>query len=384
MKTTSQTSASDSIFGERKFAVFLLAHGTPDTIEEIPEYLKNVVSGRAMPQHVVEEIQSRYAQIGKSPLTERTLQQARLLQQKIGLPVYVGMRNWRPYIGDTVRQMRADGVTDAVAICLAPQNSRTSVGLYRRAVYAEAGNSFRFHFIDAWADHPRLADAFADRLRPIWREACAAVGERVPVLFTAHSVPCRTIQVASASGQPGYSHSKPETKRGENLPAATSPGPVRPTLEERSYALPPGASSGPDPYAIETKHTAALVAERLLPEGLTSHDWYFAFQSQGMSGGPWIVPTVEETLECLHREGHRGVVLQPIGFLCDHVEILYDIDIAFQATARRLGMHLFRPESLNDSPLLIAALADLASQGLLHLGAAQFENSSVVAPSHQR
>ena len=167
-------------------------------------------------------------------------------------------------------------------------------------------------------------------------------------------------------------------------PASTSSGPVRPTVEERSYALPPGASSGPDPYAIETKHTAALVAERLLPDGLTSRDWYFAFQSQGMSGGPWIGPTVEETLECLHREGHRGVVLQPIGFLCDHVEILYDIDIAFQATARKLGLKLFRPESLNASPLLIAALADLASQGLLQLGAAQIEGSSVVVASNQK
>ena len=369
---------------EHKFAVLLLAHGTPDTVEEIPEYLKNVVSGRAMPQHVVEEIQSRYAQIGKSPLTEWTLQQATLLQQALGLPVYVGMRNWRPYIGDTVRQMRADGVTDAVAICLAPQNSRTSVGLYRRAAYAEAGNAFRFHFIDAWADHPRLADAFADRLRPIWREACGSVGEKVPVLFTAHSVPCRTIQVAGSTNQPSHPHVEAETKGGENPPPEKPSRPVRPTAEERSYALPPGASSGPDPYAIETKHTAALVAEQLLSDGLTSRDWHFAFQSQGMSGGPWIGPTVEATLECLHREGHRGVVLQPIGFLCDHVEILYDIDIAFQATARKLGLKLFRPESLNASPLLIAALADLASQGLLRLSPAQFEDSSVVMPSHQK
>jgi ferrochelatase len=384
MTTASAASVSAALSGERKFAVLLLAHGTPDTVDDIPEYLKNVVSGRALPQHVVEEIQSRHAQIGKSPLTEWTLKQAELLQQKTGLPVYVGMRNWRPYIGDTVRQMRGDGVTEAVVICLAPQNSRTSVGLYRRAVYAEAGNAFRFHFVDAWADHPRLADAFADRLRPIWKEACGSVGEKVPVLFTAHSVPCGTIQVASASAQPSHSLSEMAAKRGENSPVEKSTGPVRPTVEKRSYALPHGAFSGPDPYAVETKLTATLVAERLLPDGLTSRDWYFAFQSQGMSGGPWIVPTVEETLECLHREGHRGVVLQPIGFLCDHVEILYDIDIAFQATARRLGMHLFRPESLNDSPLLIAALADLASQGLLHLGAAQFENSSVVAPSHQR
>lgn len=383
MTAPSQASASTPFSAERKVAVLLLAHGTPDTVEEIPEYLKNVVSGRAMPQHVVEEIQSRYAQIGKSPLTEWTLQQAALLQQKTGLPIYVGMRNWRPYIGDTVRQMRADGVTDAVAICLAPQNSRTSVGLYRRAACAEAGNAFRFHFIDAWADHPRLADAFAERLRPIWREACASVGEKVPVLFTAHSVPCRTIQVAGASNQPSHSHSDARPKNGEDSPAATPPRPVRPTVEERSYALPRGTSSGPDPYAIETKHTAALVAERLLPDGLTSRDWYFSFQSQGMSGGPWIGPTVDETLECLHREGHRGVVLQPIGFLCDHVEILYDIDIAFQAIARTLGLKLFRPESLNASPLLISALADLASQGLLHLSAAQLEGSGVASSTTQ-
>ncbi|MGC1870492.1 MAG: ferrochelatase [Acidobacteriaceae bacterium] len=384
MTIPSQRNESDSASRERKYAVLLLAHGTPDTVDEIPEYLKNVVSGRAMPQHVVEEIQSRYAQIGKSPLTEWTLQQAALLQQAIGLPVYVGMRNWRPYIGDTVRQMRADGVTDAVAICLAPQNSRTSVGLYRRAAYAEAGNAFRFHFIDAWADHPQLADAFADRLRPIWREACASIGEKVPVLFTAHSVPCRTIQVAGSSGQPSHPHSDARPSSSENSPAGNSAGPVRPTVEERSYALPPGISSGPDPYAIETKHTAALVAERLLPDGLTSHDWYFAFQSQGMSGGPWIGPTVEETLDGLYREGRRGVVLQTIGFLCDHVEILYDIDIAFQATARKLGLSLFRPESLNASPLLIAALADLASQGLRHLGATELEGSTVVVPSNQQ
>jgi ferrochelatase len=103
-----------------------------------------------------------------------------------------------------------------------------------------------------------------------------------------------------------------------------------------------------------------------------------------MSGGPWIGPTVEETLECLYREGRRGVVLQPIGFLCDHVEILYDIDIAFQATARKLGLKLFRPESLNASPLLIAALADLSSQGLLQLGAAQIEGSPVALASNQK
>ncbi len=341
----------------------LLAHGTPETIAEIPEYLKNVVSGRAIPQSVVEEIQHRYAQIGKSPLTEWTLQQAALLQKKIGLPVYVGMRNWKPYIADAIRKMRADSVTDAVAICMAPQNSRTSVGLYRRAAYAAAGSALRFHFIDAWADHPLLADAFAERLRPVWLQACQEIGEKIPVIFTAHSVPCRTIQISTASTSPSPAESTPAN------------GPVRPTAPERSYAIPANAPQSPDPYAAEAKQTAALVAQRLASDGFTQQDWYFAFQSQGASGGPpgssngWIGPTVEDTLQAIQQEGHRGVVLQPIGFLCDHVEILYDIDIAFQKTARELGLQLFRPESLNASPLLIEALADLSTRGLTQLQA---------------
>ena len=346
--------------GERNFAVLLLAHGTPETIEEIPEYLKNVVSGRTMPQHVVEEIQHRYAQIGKSPLTEWTLRQAASLQARLGLPVYVGMRNWKPYIAETVRAMRLDGVTDAVAICLAPQNSRTSVGLYRRAAYAEAGTALRFHFIDGWAEHPLLADAFAERLRSIWRHGCEVVGGKIPVLFTAHSVPCRTIQVQSAA-----SSSHPADADTQAASSSRN-APVRPTAPERSYAL-GNSAAGPDPYAVETKQTAALVASRLAADGLTEQDWYFAFQSQGMSGGPWIGPTVEDTLQALRQTGHRGAVLQPIGFLCDHVEILYDIDIAFQALAHKLDLQLFRPESLNDSPLLIEALRDLSRRGLAQL-----------------
>ena len=122
-----------------KQAVLLLAHGTPETVEQIPEYLRNVVSGRPMPAQVIEEIQHRYSLIGRSPLTEITLEQGRLVETELAaaglaVPVYVGMRNWRPSIPEVVRQMRADGVEEAAVICLAPQNSRTSVGLYRRAV----------------------------------------------------------------------------------------------------------------------------------------------------------------------------------------------------------------------------------------------------------
>ena len=181
-----------------KQAVLLLAHGTPETIEQIPEYLRNVVSGRPLPEQVIEEIQHRYALIGKSPLTEITLEQGRLLEGELameGLPVqvYVGMRNWRPYIPDVVREMRVDGVEEAAVICLAPQNSRTSVGLYKRAVQAEAGE-LRIDFTDGWARDPLLADAFAERLRDAEARLTAETGAAVPVLFTAHSVPVRTVQ----------------------------------------------------------------------------------------------------------------------------------------------------------------------------------------------
>jgi protoporphyrin/coproporphyrin ferrochelatase len=324
-----------------KRAVLLLAHGTPGTVDEIPEYLRNVVSGRPMPPQVVEEIQHRYAQIGQpkghSPLTELTLEQGKLLQTELGKsgetqPVYVGMRNWRPYIADVVRQMRADGVEEAAVICLAPQNSRTSVGLYRRAALAEAG-PIRMDFLDGWADEPLLADAFADRLRVAHGRVSREAGKPVPVIFTAHSVPQRTIEL-QAAGDSG------------------------PKLWPTS-----GPVATPDPYADEARRTAALVAERV--EGIPA--WKFAFQSQGVSGGPWIGPTVEATLDELAAEGAAAVVLQPIGFLCDHVEILYDIDIAFKGYAAKLGIRLERPESLNDSPLLTRALAKLARAGLTRL-----------------
>ncbi len=317
-----------------KQAVLLLAHGTPETVDQIPEYLRNVVSGRPMPQHVVEEIQHRYSLIGKSPLTELTLEHARLVEAELAasghpVKVYVGMRNWRPYIPDVVRQMRADGVEDAAVLCLAPQNSRTSVGLYERAVQAEAG-SLRIDFTKGWAQNPLLADAFAERLREAQFRLKQETGSFVPVLFTAHSVPCRTVQTPAANeGQPRH--------------------------------WPEG--QGPDPYAQDAKHTAELVAARV-PE---IPRWWFAFQSQGASGGPWIGPTVEETLDSIAAEGVKTLLLQPIGFLCDHVEILYDVDIAFKDYARKLGLRLERPESLNASPTLARAVADLALAGLTRL-----------------
>ena len=320
-----------------KQAVLLLAHGTPETIEQIPEYLRNVVSGRPLPLTVVEEIQHRYAQIGHSPLTEITLAQAKLVESELAatgqpISVYVGMRNWRPYIPEVVRQMRADGIEEAAVICMAPQNSRTSVGLYRRAVEAEAGE-LRIDFTPGWAQHPLLADAFAERLRPALATLPQEVGQPVPVLFTAHSVPTRTVEAPAADAEAG--------KR-----------------------LWPG--QGADPYAEEARHTAELVAARV-PE---IPRWWFAFQSQGASGGPWLGPSVEETLGRIAAEGVKTLILQPIGFLCDHVEILYDVDIYFRQYAAKLGVRLERPESLNTSVTLAKAVADLARCGLMRLQAA--------------
>jgi len=320
-----------------KSAVLLLAHGTPDVLGEMAEYLGKVTGGRALPQEVVEELQHRYAQIGlretpgveAPPLTKWTMTQGRLLEQALGgEQVYVGMRNWHPYIADVIAQLRMDGVTHIKAVCLAPQNSRTSVGLYRRAVLA-AATGIEVEFVAGWAESPLLAEAFAERLRPVWAEACAESGQRVPVLFTAHSVPCRTIMTGEAS----VTGARPGT-------------PVQ---------------SSPDPYPVEAKRTATMVADRMAAVGFGDQDWFFAFQSQGVSGGPWIGPTVEETLKAIKAEGHIGVVMQPVGFLCDHVEILYDIDIAFREMASELGLKLWRAESLNDSALLVKALVEVVS-----------------------
>ncbi len=279
---------------------------------EVPDFLLQVTGGRPLPPQVIEEVKHRYGLIGKSPLTELTLKQAALLARELGLPVYVGMRNWKPFVADAVRTMTADGIERAVVICLAPQNSRTSVGLYRAALDASHGIPFAIDFVESWHDHRLLIKGFAEKLRAGWQSACAEMGTRVPIIFTAHSVPQRTI------------------------------------------------SEG-DPYESQAKETATLVAREA---GLAGNDWSFAFQSQGMSGGAWLGPTVEGTIRGLKEKGHHGVFIQPIGFLCDHVEVLYDIDIGFTQFAEKEGMRLWRAESLNDSPLLAAALADIARSRL--------------------
>ncbi len=254
----------------------------------------------------------RYGLIGASPLTCWTFEQRDLLARELGLPVYVGMRNWKPFIDEAVKDMTADGIRHVIAICLAPQNSRTSVGLYRSALTKNSEVLFTIDFIESWHDHPLLVKAFAEKFRAGWDRACREAGTTVPVIFTAHSVPQRTI-------------------------------------------------TDGDSYESQTKETATLVACEV---SLGPEDWTFAFQSQGMSGGAWLGPTVEATILGLKEKGHRNVFIQPVGFVCDHVEVLYDIDIAFKEFAEKLQVRLWRAESLNDSPLLTEALADLARSRL--------------------
>jgi ferrochelatase len=298
-----------------KEAVLLLAHGSPEKAEDVPEFMRNITSGRSISPETMKEVEHRYGVIGSSPLLRHTRAQAEGVERLIGLPVYIGMRNWHPFIKATVEQMVADGVTRAAAICLAPHNSRTSVGLYKKTAMDEAGSKVRLEFVESWHDHPLLTLAFAEKLSPAWKQMSARSKSKVPVIFTAHSVPKRTIEEG-------------------------------------------------DTYEVQAKETAALVAARVPEIGGSGNGWKFAFQSQGMSGGEWLGPTVEDTVLELKTAGHRAVLVQPIGFVCDHVEVLYDIDIAFKQFAREQGMTLDRTESLNHSSTFIAALADLARKAL--------------------
>jgi len=291
-----------------KQAVLLLAHGAPEELSDIDAYLLNIRGGRPLPPPVVEEIRHRYALIGGgSPLLARTREQAEALQALLGdeARVYFGMRNWQPFILDAMRQMQADGIERIVALCLAPQYSRLSVGFYFRRTQ-EAKQQLGYNVEIVWTktfhNHPLLIEAFAERIAP--------VAEGRPVLFTAHSLPEKILENA-------------------------------------------------DPYDAEARATAAAVASRLnLPR------WDFAYQSQGMTDEKWLGPTVESVLDHYAAEGIREVALAPVGFVCDHVEILYDVDILFRDYARARGIELQRSASLNDSPTFIAALADVARQRL--------------------
>ena len=293
------------------WAVLLLAHGAPGRLGDIPQFLLNVRSGRGLPERAVQEIIQRYALIGgSSPLLRITTEQAEALSRVVGFPVYVGMRNWKPYIEDAVRKLTEDGRDHVVAVCLAPQNSRTSIELYRSHLLKavdKVAPGLRVEFVESWHDHPGLISALREKASAALVTAEKEAGQPVPVIFSAHSVPVRTITEG-------------------------------------------------DPYESQVKETA-----RLLAQSMGLEDYKVAFQSQGMTPDPWIGPTVESLIDEFAAQGCQQVLLAPVGFVSDHVEVLYDIDIAFREYGQKKGVCVARPESLNASPVFIQCLASIVS-----------------------
>ena len=298
-------------------AVLLMAYGSPDRLDQVEAYYTDIRRGNPPPPHLLEELLGRYRAIGGgSPLSkivelQRTAVEVELASRGRPVRVYAGMRHIEPRIGTIVEGMAADGVERFVAIALAPQRSSNAAG-YRRAVDAalaglgEAAPAVTF--IDSWFDQPRFIDALAmttaEALRRFPDQAT------VRVMFTAHSLPARVV----AEG---------------------------------------------DTYPDELAGTAALVARQL---GLST--WDFAFQSAGRTGEPWLGPDILDEIRRLAAEGVRELVIRPVGFVADHLEVLYDIDVEAQAVARDAGVRLERARSMNDDPTFIAGLADLAEGGL--------------------
>lgn len=284
-----------------------MAHGTPSSMDEMPEYLRLVRGGRPPSDELVEEMRHNYEAIGgRSPLTDLTMAQAQALRERLGagIPVAVGMRNWRPFIKDAIEELAASGVTRIIGIPMAPQFSTLSVKKYVDAATASLPPGVEFVPVPSYYTHPRLLDAFAERLR-----AASPRADEL-VVFTAHALPLKVIE------------------------------------------------SG-DQYAEQVAATARGVAERA---GVTSYQG--AYQSAGRTPEPWIGPSIEELIDEQSGLGVRKFLVAPIGFVCDHTEILYDIDIQAARTAREFSTSLRRTESLNTSPTFITLLDELVRAAL--------------------
>jgi len=288
-----------------------MAHGAPRDLDEVEDYVLRIRHGRPLAPDLMAVIRDRYRQIGGSPLLERTLKQAQALQRQLAGTeigrIYIGMRYSAPFIHDGIAEMIRDGVTSIIGVCLAPQFSSLTIGAYQKALdeAMEAnGVSIPYLLVRSYATHPGLIRAFASRLREA-RE----LHPEAAILFTAHSLPERVLQSA-------------------------------------------------DPYDFEVKETARLVA--LFTQ---LKDWRFAYQSQGMTPEPWLGPSMESRLDELSRQ-FAEVLVVPIGFVCDHVEILYDVDIQYREYAERIGMKFYRSQSLNDSSGFIDLLASLVNERL--------------------
>ena len=305
-----------------KTAVILLAHGAPLRVQDIPKYLKNIRGGKNSTTEVIQEVASRYKQIGgRSPLLDITTAQAEALEQYLNqgedeFKVYIGMRTWSPYIKDAVDQAVSDGAERIVALCLAPQYSRWSTERYQKA-FNEAlevwpSKKLEVRFITSWPNQPLLIDAFVERYRAAEVDLKAKGKKNIHTIFTVHSIPADSVEMFG------------------------------------------------DPYVDEySKTLEGILQQADIP------NWHQAYQSQGMIPVPWLEPSVEEILDKIAEAGVKTALMVPVGFVCDHIEILYDIDIAFKEYAAERDIELFRTESLNTSPLFIEALAAVVWEHLI-------------------
>lgn len=295
-----------------KKAVLIMAYGTPDSMDQMADYLLDIRGGRPVSDEFVAEFRHRYELIGGSPLTRLTYDQAKktakVLQQRgCDWPVYVGMRHWSPWIKGAVDQMHGDGIEEAVGIVMAPHYSSMSIGRYEAKI-AEAqqlhGSNIAFKMVNSWYEQPNFLQALENHVRAGFEKFAPEVRATVKLVFSAHSLPARLLDLG-------------------------------------------------DPYDEQLKTNAKLMAARL-----GNVDWMFSYQSAGHTSEPWLGPQIEDVVADLAKEGYKHVLVAPIGFVCDHVEILYDIDIEAKQVAQEHGLQLERIESMNSDPVFIEAVAD--------------------------
>ena len=282
-------------------AVVLMAYGSPATAEDIRPYFEDIRGGRPVSDEAVAGLAQRYRRIGgRSPLDDVTEAQRAALERELGVPVFVGMKHWRPRIAEAVESALTGGATRILGLVLAPHYSRLSVGEYRERLEAAVAGRAELELVESWHDHEPFLDVLADRVR----------GTDAWVVFTAHSLPARIL----ADG---------------------------------------------DPYREQLLETSRLVAERAGLDG-----WSFAFQSASPTREPWLGPDILDELGRLHEAGVRSVLVAPVGFVSDHLEILWDLDVEARERAAVLGLQLERIESLNDDPTFIRALGALVEERL--------------------
>ena len=296
-------------------AVLLMAMGGPDCLENVEPFLLDVRGGRPTPPELVEEIRERYrATGGKSPAVGITQEVAKKLERQLNesgegrYRVYVGLRHWYPFIRETYAELLKESPEQIIGVCMAPQQSSLSTGAYRKKVEeARMGleDQTPVTYVGSWNRHPQLIAALVENIRQGLQKFPVEVRATVPVLFTAHSLPERIVAMK-------------------------------------------------DPYPDEVKGTVEAVAQHL-----GAQPTYFAYQSQGRSSEPWLGPTVEAMVDTIRQAGHRSVLVAPIGFICDHVETLFDIDIELKQLAVSKDMHLERMAMLNDTPALIETLRNV-------------------------